>query len=204
MRKRKDAPSPTETRLKSELERARAELQQMRKGAPEEASRGVPPGTRRATGDAALEARIEQLEQTRERLSKLYFNQLDENRRRASKLHEILRMVSEINTNLNLETLLDRLATTIQTSLGFRMVLIRLREPAGDSLRAAASAGLGPGALSLLEAEDIPVDQFLSWLREDFQVSRSYFISHKDPFSRNLPAGYVPDLGRRAEWEWHP
>jgi len=34
-------------------------------------------------------------------------------------------------------------------------------------------------------------------------VSRSYFIGHKHPFSHQLPAGYVPDLGRREEWEWH-
>ena len=209
MRKgRKDGPSPTELRLKAELERTRAEVQLLRKGAPDEA--GAPPrgkGPRDAGGSGenpSLEARIAELEQTRERLSKLYFNQLDENRRRASKLHEILRMVSEINANLNLETLLDRLAITIQTSLGFRIVLIRLRDPGREHLRAAASAGLGPGARAVLEAEDVPVEQFLSWLREDFQVSRSYFISHKDAFSRTLPPGYVPDLGRRAEWEWHP
>ena len=25
----------------------------------------------------------------------------------------------------------------------------------------------------------------------------------QDPFSKLLPAGYVPDLGRREPWEWH-
>jgi signal transduction histidine kinase/putative methionine-R-sulfoxide reductase with GAF domain len=204
---RKDAPSEAEARLKSELERARGQIQMLRKGATSDAEGAAPRRDSAAPGEApkagSLEARIVHLEKTRERLSKLYFSQLDENRRRASKLHEILRMVSEINTSLNLETLLERLVTTIQNSLGFRIALIRLREPGSEHLRAAGFAGLGPGARAVLEANDVPVEQFLSWLKDDFQVSRSYFISHKESFSRTLPPGYVPDLGRREEWEWH-
>jgi signal transduction histidine kinase len=34
-------------------------------------------------------------------------------------------------------------------------------------------------------------------------VSRSYFISHKQLFSRQLPGGVVHDLGTREDWEWH-
>jgi signal transduction histidine kinase len=67
-----------------------------------------------------------------------------------------------------------------------------------------AFAGLAAGARAALQAHNVEIDDFRSWLRDEFRVSRSYFISHKHPFSRLLPAGYVADLGRRQEWEWHP
>ena len=206
MKKQSGGPSPNELRLKAELERARSQIQALRKLAP-----GIAPDPARAAASAkpkkgaeSLEQRIAQLEETRERLSKLYFSQLDENQRRAARLQDILRIVSQINASLDLDTLLERLTTTIQTSFGFRIVLMRLREPGEERLRAAAFAGLGDAARATLEAQEVRVDQLRSWLKDDFQVSHSYFISHRDAFSRTLPEGYVPDLGRRAEWEWHP
>ena len=164
----------------------------------------APPATGAAEGREALERRLAELEKTKERLSKLYFTQLDENRRRAQRLHDILRVVSEINADRDLDTLMERIASTIQECLGFRIVLVRLREPGGSGLAAVAFAGLPPTARAALEAEDISLEEFQSWLRDDFRVSHSYFIGHKQSFSRMLPAGFVPDLGRREDWEWHP
>ncbi|HEY3216040.1 MAG TPA: HD domain-containing phosphohydrolase [Candidatus Eisenbacteria bacterium] len=125
-------------------------------------------------------------------------------RRRSAKLHEILKVISQINADLELGPLLERVAGTIQASLGFRVVFIRLREPGSDRLKAAAFAGLASAIPEALGAEDVRLEHFQSWLREEFRVSRSYFISHKHPFSRTLPRGYAPDLGAREEWEWHP
>src|SRR5436853_455507 len=70
-------------------------------------------------------------------------------------------------------------------------------------LKARAFTGLGEEACATLEAEDVALDDFTSWLKDEFKVSRSYFISHKASFNRILPRGYVADLGRREEWEWH-
>ena len=47
------------------------------------------------------------------------------------------------------------------------------------------------------------VDEFLSWLKDEFRISGSYFISHKHEFNRTLPRGFVTPLGPRQEWEWH-
>ncbi len=205
---RKRSPSLVELRLKAELEQARRELNKLKK--LDSGDRGaVAGGGRAGNGSPSAEAgrlrqRIDELERTRERLSKLYFGQLDENRRRAGKLHDILRSIGEVNADLDLDSLLQRIAVTIQGSLGFRIVFIRLREPGTDRLRAAAFAGLGPAPRAALQAEDVRLEQFLSWLRDDSKVSRSYLISHREAFSRTLPPGYVPDLGRREEWEWHP
>ncbi|HKQ56247.1 MAG TPA: HD domain-containing phosphohydrolase [Candidatus Eisenbacteria bacterium] len=154
-------------------------------------------------GGGALQQRIAELEVARERLSRLYASQLEENRKRAQKLHHILRVVSDMNSDLEFETLLQRIAETIQQSLGFRIVLIRVREPGTSLLRARAFAGLDEAARQHLIAEDVPLEDFLSWLKDEFRVSHSYYISHKDAFSRILPPGHVADLGPRKDWEWH-
>jgi signal transduction histidine kinase len=197
-KRRKGGPSPEVIKLQRELDRARRDATQLKKSAEALASTAQD-----AAADAALRAQIAELEQTRDRLSKLYFTNLDENRKRAQKLHKILQVIGDISRDLDPDTLLQRIALTIQEHLGFRIVLIRVREPGTDRLKARAFAGLGPEACAALEAEDVALDDFASWLKDEFKVSRSYFISHKASFSRILPRGYVADLGRREEWEWH-
>jgi K+-sensing histidine kinase KdpD len=156
-----------------------------------------------AAENTALRERVAELDEARERLGRLYATQLEENRKRAHKLQHILRVVSDINSDLDPDTLLSRIAETIQQILGFRIVLIRVREPGTNLLRARAFAGLEAGARAHLEAEDVNLDDFLSWLKDEFKVSHSYFISHKESFNQVLPAGHVAELGPREEWEWH-
>ncbi|TMQ72693.1 MAG: GAF domain-containing protein [Candidatus Eisenbacteria bacterium] len=202
MKKRKGAPAPSGNeilKLKRELDNARRDLKQFKTGIPADA-----PKAGAAAPGHALEQQVAELEETRERLSRLYISQLEENRRRAQKLQHILSVVSEINSDLDPDTLLSRIAETIQQSLGFRIVLLRVREPGGDRLIARAFAGLSQESRAHLEAEVIHLEDFLSWLKDDFKVGHSYFISHKEPFNRILPRGVVADLGRREDWEWHP
>ena len=66
---------------------ARRELGQLKKSEPIAAAALEPI----EPADPRLEQRIAELERTKERLSKLYFAQLDENRKRSGRLHAILR-----------------------------------------------------------------------------------------------------------------
>jgi hypothetical protein len=203
-------------KLKRDLDNARRELTLLKKaqGIEEEkkpaATASAPPAGKRTPGSrlpagapATLQAQIAELERTRERLSRLYFTQVEENKKRAQKLHHILQVVGDIRRELDPDALLDRIAATIQEHLGFRIVLIRVREPGTQRFKARAFAGLAAEARAALAAEDVVVDDFLSWLKDEFRVGRSYFISHKAAFSRILPRGYSADLGRREDWEWH-
>jgi signal transduction histidine kinase len=197
--------STEELKLRGELDRLRRELA----AAKPNGTNGRAHGPERAHGDrsdevASLSQQVTDLTETRQRLSRLYFNQVEENRKRAQKLHQILENIGEINAGLDLEAMLARLAETIRTTLGFRVALIRLREPGSDVLKACAFAGIEAEAREALTANDVRLEDFLSWLREEFRVSRSYFISHSNPFSQTLPAGHTPNLGPREEWEWHP
>ena len=152
---------------------------------------------------AAMMRQIEDLSRTRQRLSKLYFSQVEENRKRASKLHQILENIFQINSELDLDTLLSRLAETLRQTLRFNVVLIRIREPGTATLSARAFAGIDEDARVQLSRDEVRVEDFESWLKDEFRISRSYFISHTNEFNDQLPAGYKPDLGPRKDFEWH-
>ena len=151
----------------------------------------------------AMMRQIEDLSRTRQRLSKLYFSQVEENRKRASKLHQILENIFQINSELELDTLLSRLAETLRQTLRFNVVLIRIREPGAPTLTARAFAGIEEDARVQLSREEITVEDFTSWLKDEFRISRSYFISHANDFNKTLPAGFTPNLGERKDFEWH-
>src|SRR4029078_1655728 len=123
----KQGPSVTELKLRAELDRLRRDKSRSEKlgiandaaaAARELESPGDPEALR------VLEATGTELTETRQRLSRLYFNQSEENRKRGKKLHKILKNIAQINSDLDLDALLQRLAVTLQSSLGFRIVLI--------------------------------------------------------------------------------
>ena len=151
-----------------------------------------------------LRQRVRDLEQMRERLSRLYFSQVETGKARMEKLHRILEVVTRLNSSLDIDTLLGQIVGAVQKSLGFRIVLLRILDPQAGAFKARAFAGLSAEAIARLEAADIPLATFRSWLEDEFRVSRSYFISHKHTFSSRLPGGIVHDLGTREDWEWHP
>jgi len=218
-------PSVVELRLRSDLDAARSEIKKLRRQAadkpgagaaevngeahlsPEEeiaaAAAAASPVSPASLDPAALVQQVEELSRTRQRLSKLYFNQVEENRRRAAKLHQILENIHQINLERDLDTLLSRLAETLRETLRFRVVLIRILKPGTDRMVARAFAGIDEETRVKLSREDVGVADFQSWLRDEFRISRSYFISHSHDFNRELPEGYRPDLGPREDWEWH-
>ncbi len=150
-----------------------------------------------------LRNRVRDLESMRERLSRLYFSQVESGKARMEKLHRILEVVTRLNSSLDIDALLSQIVGAVQKSLGFRIVLLRILDPETMSLRARAFAGLSDLAIRQLEQQDVELGTFLSWLDDELRVSRSYFISHKHTFSRRLPGGVVHDLGAREDFEWH-
>ncbi len=146
---------------------------------------------------------VEDLRHAKERLSKLYYAQVDATRQRAAKLQQVITALCSVSSALDLDTLLPRLAEHIQACVGFRSVLIRLRDPEHQTLKARAFAGVEESDMVQLEASEVTVSEFLSWLRDEFKVSRSFLIRHDHSFNRKLPRGVTKDLGAREEWEWH-
>jgi len=147
----------------------------------------------------------DELELARERIGELYGQQLSGSRKRAEKLTGIIEVASTINSNLDLDVVLQAIVSAVRETLGFKIVLLRILNPQTGFLEAKAFAGLGLDAIRKLESYPVKVEEFESWLRPEFRISHSYFISHKYNFweGKNDTGAYVPDLGPREENEWH-
>jgi len=209
----KVGPSTVELKQRGDIDRLRRELFRLKRDTQASGVAAVQAAADSVSAAAAGSADAGELERlraelaedkgARERLGKLYFQQIEENRQRTARLHRLLHALRDISEYLELETLLRRLAEAVRDVLGYRVVLVRLREPGTTELKAVAAVGIHDEARVRLAEESVPIDDFRSWLRDEFKVSRSYFISHKSAFSRVLPAGVVTELGPREEWEWH-
>lgn len=163
-----------------------------------------PSGSRAGDEVALLRAQVSDLQAAKQRLSRLYFGQLEMNRKRSTQLRLVLENVCQMNAEQDLDSLLRRFAETVRETLGFRVVVVRTREVESNRLVVRASAGLDEAERDRVAATPIGVPEFLSWLREEFRVSRSYFISHAHELARAVPKGYRTASSARQEWEWHP
>jgi signal transduction histidine kinase/response regulator RpfG family c-di-GMP phosphodiesterase len=149
-----------------------------------------------------LRAQVAELSSAKQRLGRLYFTQLEENRRRQQKLHHVLESIREINTELDLDALLGKLVEAIQQSLGFRKVIVRIREDGSDVLCMRATAGVTEAEREAIAREELGVGEFLSQLHDVYKVSRSYYISHG---GRAAAEPGLDQAGPSAtpEFEWH-
>jgi signal transduction histidine kinase/HD-GYP domain-containing protein (c-di-GMP phosphodiesterase class II) len=126
-------------------------------------------------------------------------------RERASNLATILDTSNRLNSNLELEPLLNEIAKAVSQSLGFRMVLLRILNDQTKAFDARAFAGLEESAVRKLSSKSVSLGTFKTWMQEDFRVGHSYFISHERNFwDDSKDEIYIPDLGERRAGEWHP
>src|SRR6185436_10373962 len=99
-----------------------------------------------------------------------------ESRKRAQRLRLLVEDICAIGAALDLDTVLARLAETLCQRMGFRVVVVRVREPGTDRLLARAFAGVDDETRAALEAEEVHLGSLMSQLGEESKVSRSYFI----------------------------
>jgi signal transduction histidine kinase/HD-GYP domain-containing protein (c-di-GMP phosphodiesterase class II) len=148
--------------------------------------------------------RNEQLTSATDEMGRLYRNQLLTSRKQAARLKKVLEIATSINSDLALDKVLLEIVHAVSDAVGFRIVLLRVLNERTGAFEARAFAGLDRDAIEKLEQYEVPRGEFETWLREEFRVSRSYFISHKTKFWGEADdEGYTPDLGVRKEGEWH-
>ncbi len=159
--------------------------------------------TLRASFEAASQ-RNEELSEAADRLGTLYKSQLLTSRRRSARIKKVLEIATSINSNLALDKVLQEIVHAVSDAVGFRIVLLRVLDEQENMFEARAFAGLARDAIHKLEQHPVRREEFESWLREEFRISRSYFIGHEKHFWSEDDDGYTPDLGARGEGEWHP
>jgi signal transduction histidine kinase/response regulator RpfG family c-di-GMP phosphodiesterase len=157
----------------------------------------------RSSYDAAIH-RNDELTQASDKMGDLYRYQLLTSRKRAARIKKVLEIATSINSNLSLDVVLHEIVHAVSDAAGFRIVLLRVLNEGGKDFEARAFAGLSREAIRKLEQHVVPRTEFESWLKEEFRVGRSYFISHERKFwGEEDEEGYTPELGVRQEGEWH-
>jgi signal transduction histidine kinase len=108
---------------------------------------------------------------------------------------------------LEVETLLQDICNSITESLGWRYVLISLRDYDAGTTRAVAVAGYEPEmAEKILRGPPAPIVVGERWLRDENRISNSYFISHRHVRDHEADSPiYTAMQTSAAEADaWHP
>jgi methyl-accepting chemotaxis protein len=129
--------------------------------------------------------------------------------RRAYQIKQVLHVSASLRADMPPEAIGAIVAQTIQTTLGFRAAVVNLVVPGARHFAIAATAGLTEAERQRLINEPPPVDHILSLMRPDFQVSRSYFISHEHKYLLEGAGGItllMPNnpMAQRAPNAWNP
>ena len=125
---------------------------------------------------------------------------------RAEMLQRILEVSNELKTHLTLEHLVQSIVQAVHHSLGYRVVVLSLFDPAENVFERRAQVGLddsSPGA----PPRKVPREEIARWFGERYRISKSYFVSYLDRKDVNA----VDDFGRierrrrsTATGAWHP
>jgi diguanylate cyclase (GGDEF)-like protein len=125
---------------------------------------------------------------------------------RAEMLQRILEVSNELKTHLTLEHLVQSIVQAVHHSLGYRVVVLSLFDPAENVFERRAQVGLddtSPGA----PPRKVAREEIARWFGERYRISKSYFVSYLD--RKDVSA--VHDSGRierrrrsTAAGAWHP
>ncbi|MCA0355095.1 MAG: diguanylate cyclase [Chloroflexi bacterium] len=127
---------------------------------------------------------------------------------RSQQLNEVLRISQALSANLNLNDLLPEIVRAIQASLGFNIALLSLVDQERPTfMRRRAVVGVPDERWFELRDQLVPIEWYRSVMREEFRISRSYYIPHSHTSYTaiwgNNSDTYRPDLGERHPHEWH-
>src|SRR5262245_36805799 len=157
----------------------------------------------RSSYDAVIH-RNDELTQASDRMGDLYRYQLLTSRKRAARIKKVLDVATSINSNLSLDVVLHEIVHAVTEAAGFRIVLLRVLNEGETEFQARAFSGLSREAIRKLEQRPVPRQEVEGWLKGEFRVNRSYFISHSRKFwGETDDEGWTPELGVRQEGEWH-
>ena len=125
--------------------------------------------------------------------------------RRTRQTRELIRLGNMLRAELGLNEVLQQVVSAISSCTGFRASVISMLDEDGEHLSSVAFAGVSEeGQRVLREAHD-PVEKLARFMRPEFRISQSYFISHEyAPLFADIstvmnmePEDYVPG-------GWHP
>ncbi|RLF92996.1 hypothetical protein DRN45_06295, partial [Thermococci archaeon] len=94
-------------------------------------------------------------------------------------LKSLIKIGNEMRMNLELEKLLQNICETITKNLGWRQVILSLRDYEKGTSQPFAVAGYDEKkAQEILSSPPVPIEATKRFLRDEFKISESYYIDH--------------------------
>jgi PAS domain S-box-containing protein len=123
---------------------------------------------------------------------------------KVNQLAKLLEIGEEIRLNVDIDVILNKICEAVQ-ALGWRRVVISLRDYELRSSRPVAAAGLQPAQVAeVMSWGAIPFEHTQRYLKEEYRISNSFFIGRESKVTKpNTPHSVYVDLGERGPGEWH-
>ncbi|HEV2656248.1 MAG TPA: hypothetical protein VGT82_14875 [Ktedonobacteraceae bacterium] len=127
-----------------------------------------------------------------------------EMQKRAQQIKELIRLGNLLRADLGLNEVLQQIVASIVRCTGFRRLAVNLIDEANNYIATVACAGLTEEEEQMLRNAHDPIDKLTIFMRPEYRISQSYFISHEHTY--DMPGTSVvkkitEDL---SEGHWHP
>jgi methyl-accepting chemotaxis protein len=122
-------------------------------------------------------------------------------------IKELIRLGNILRAELGLDEVLQQIVAAISTCTGFRRAVINLIQEDSEHLSSVAFTGVSAENQQILRDAQDPVEKMARFMRPEFRMSQSYFISHEHAgeftdfvtVTQAAEDDYVIDTGG-----WHP
>ncbi|HEY0754665.1 MAG TPA: methyl-accepting chemotaxis protein [Ktedonobacteraceae bacterium] len=124
---------------------------------------------------------------------------------RSRQVKELIRLGNILRAELSLHEVLEQVVSSIHTCTGFRKAVVHLIEDGYDGMTLLAFVGISEEDQQRLRAHPLSVNHMLRFMRPEFQISQSYFISHEHQhlFSDMVRIG-GGETAHHQSGKWHP
>lgn len=123
----------------------------------------------------------------------------------SQQVKELIRLGNLLRAELGFDEVLEQIVSSINVCTGFRIAVVNLIEEGHDFLPVVAFTGVPEENKQTLRENPVRVDQMLRFMRPEFRISQSYFISHE---KRHLFTDvFIIDRVETEEYQpgkWHP
>ena len=124
---------------------------------------------------------------------------------RARQIKELIRLGNVLRAELRLDEVLQRMVAVISACTGFRIGVINLLEDQNDYLTPVAFAGATEESRRIIREHPVTVEQMMRFMRPEFQISQSYFVSHEYvEFFADMGMAMEKTLDDYEPGGWHP
>lgn len=122
--------------------------------------------------------------------------------KRIEQTKELIRLGQLLRADLGLDEVIQQIVATTVRCIGFRKLAVNLIDEDAQRFLAVAFAGLSLDEEDFLREAENPIDKLTVYLRPEFRISQSYFISHTHniDYQGTIVTMHTP----HKEDGWHP